>query len=226
MWGYLPPPLSVKIRKNLESRQTSLRLLLEQKRHDGLILWCPLSRSLPITSKLLKTHALKPKIAQLCNFPKKPVLIKNEDFFTFSPKPLDNQWDTGYNRGVMDTPVNSAEITQKTELAFEFPEKPKITACSSNICTNGHEWQPETGLTGCPGCQSPMLVLRTVQCPICNEPIAKVRLRTDHLPKGGAVTPICKGSDSLAEVLILELERHHYTKEQETHKVREMPAKV
>lgn len=126
----------------------------------------------------------------------------------------------------MDSIINSKEIIEKTEVVADFPDKVTVVPCTVNVCLNGHEWTPEIGLTSCPGCSSPMIVLRTVQCPICNEPIAKVRLRSDHLPKGGVITPICKGSESMAEVVKIEMERRHYLKEQENHKVREMPTKV
>ena len=126
----------------------------------------------------------------------------------------------------MSEEIKLTETTPQTVLEFQFPEKPQIVACSANVCQNGHEWQPEVALAGCPGCSGPLLVVKMVQCPICNEPVAKFRLRTDHLPKGGVITPICKGSASQAEVGVLEIPRQHYVKEEQNHVVREMPAKV
>ena len=127
---------------------------------------------------------------------------------------------------VETAPTNTDPVPVKTELVYEFPPEVKIQLCSSNICTNGHEWLPEIGLAKCPGCTAPLLAIKMVQCPVCNEPVAKFRLRSDHLPKGGVITPICRGSASMAEVTVMEVHRAHYLHEQENHKVREMPVKL
>lgn len=98
--------------------------------------------------------------------------------------------------------------------------------CSGNVCSNGHIWQPTIAIARCPGCGSPTLVVKMVNCPICNEPTAKLRLRTDHLPQNGAIMPMCKGSATLGDVGVIEVERSHALREQETYVEREMISKI
>ena len=110
--------------------------------------------------------------------------------------------------------------------AFEFGEVPPHSPCSANVCPNGHEWAPIFGLGKCPGCASPILVVKMVNCPVCNEPVRALRYRTDHMPHGGQLTPMCLGVASLAEVTVVELERHHAQQEEQGYKQREMVTKV
>lgn len=113
-----------------------------------------------------------------------------------------------------------------TAPVIDFGEPPSLRACSSNSCPNGHEWTPVIQLTNCPGCKAPILAIKMVQCPVCNEPVSKFRLRTDHLAQNTAIMPVCRGSQSLAEVTEIEMTRGHASKEEGTHKVREVLSKV
>ncbi len=135
----------------------------------------------------------------------------------------------------LETPSNSplvadvhdaVESPREADSQFIWNVTPKVTACTSNVCTNGHEWVPFMQLTTCPGCKSTLLALKMDQCPQCNEPATHLRLRTDHLPKGGAITPICRGSASLGEINTITLNYQHYTQEQTNHVEREMLSKV
>jgi len=98
--------------------------------------------------------------------------------------------------------------------------------CSRHICPNGHEWSAKFVVVACPGCNEHMAALLMVNCPICNEPTAKTFLRVDYLPQGGAITPICKGSDTLAETTMVALEHSHHTAVEKAYIERPMVSKV
>ena len=118
----------------------------------------------------------------------------------------------------------AAEIPLTTP-TVNYNEVPTVKLCSSNQCKNGHEWQPVIQLARCPGCGSPLLAVKMLNCPICNEPTESFKLRSDHLPQGGAIMPMCRGSQSLAEVQVIEMKRHAAEYEEQNHKEREMISK-
>ena len=120
--------------------------------------------------------------------------------------------------------IGQTNTTPSAPFIFQAPDVVKY--CSTNKCANGHEWPPTVQVAQCPGCKAPLLAIKMEQCPVCNEPPTTLNLRSDHLPKNGAITPICRGSDSLAEVGVVHIEYTHATNEQNRHKVREMPGKV
>jgi hypothetical protein len=107
-----------------------------------------------------------------------------------------------------------------------FPADAGLVPCSQTTCSAGHTWTPTIATTKCPGCQAPLLVLKMVNCPVCNEPSKSLRLRADHLPHGGTVVPACKGSASLAEVLEILIDHGHAEAEQSNHVDREVVSKV
>lgn len=119
--------------------------------------------------------------------------------------------------------VNSPEITPTP---FEFQETPKVTLCSNLTCAEGHQWPIELQITNCPGCKSPIVAIKMVNCPQCNEPSAALQLRADHLSRGQAITPICRGAASLADVHKIEIKLQHAAKEQASHIIRQMPEKL
>lgn len=95
------------------------------------------------------------------------------------------------------------------------PEQPKIIPCSSVICARGHEWLAQMQIAKCRGCNSDVLAIRVINCPVCNEPAEKFSLRLDQvatvpaLQTGMQITPICRGAQSGAiHTGVLELERH------------------
>lgn len=61
---------------------------------------------------------------------------------------------------------------------------------------------------------------------MCNEPVGSVKVRLDHLPTGGVITPLCKGSASLAENLSIEIELGHAQAEQERYSHKEVIHKL
>lgn len=121
----------------------------------------------------------------------------------------------------LETPA-SGEVST----AFEFQEQATPVLCSVMACTSGHEWSPIIQMAPCPGCQSPLLAIKMVNCPQCNEPSATLTIRADHLSRGSAITPLCKGSDTLAEKHTIHLQLLHSQQEQTKHQERAMPSKI
>lgn len=119
--------------------------------------------------------------------------------------------------------VNSPEITPSP---FTYQETATPVSCSIMVCSGGHEWTPTLQITQCPGCKSPLLAIKMVQCPKCNEPACSMRLRVDHLSRGAAITSICRGSASQAEVISLDIELRHSAILAENYKERVLPTKV
>lgn len=122
-----------------------------------------------------------------------------------------------------------------TPLAEQTPALPTIDfggptqtiqPCSYNTCSAGHIWMPQMQITQCPGCRAPMLAVKMLQCPICNEPVVKLVFRSEHLPQGGQITPMCYGAASLNEVQVITVARQHAAQEQSKHEVREMISKI
>jgi len=118
---------------------------------------------------------------------------------------------------------NSPEITPSP---FEFKESPKAILCSSLTCPSGHIWPIEAQITHCPGCKSPILAIKMVNCPQCNEPSASLLVRSDHLSRGQAITAICQGAATLADIHKIEIKLNHAEIEQQNHKIRLLPEKL
>lgn len=106
-----------------------------------------------------------------------------------------------------------------------FPEVTQLRYCTANVCVNGHEWIPKMALarcgygtpTGWNGCGAPVLAIKMENCPQCNQPVRKLRFRTDYTPPAPCPVPICiPGSVSNAEVQEIVLERTGYLKTQQT----------
>ena len=89
-----------------------------------------------------------------------------------------------------------------------FQEVVKIEPCSANECPNGHKWPPQFALQQCPGCGGTIVLVRMINCPVCNEPPAKVRFRTDHTAQGFGVAALCRGQKGMAESNQVEMIRH------------------
>lgn len=108
---------------------------------------------------------------------------------------------------------------------FVFPTVPETHSCSFMTCCAGHKWEPTLQLVPCPGCKSPMLAIKTTNCPYCNEPGTELTLRADHLPVKSKITPICKGSATLAESFPLHIQLRFAQLEEANHKEREVISK-
>lgn len=122
---------------------------------------------------------------------------------------------------------DSSVVPTTVQPTVDFgPEANPAAICSGNTCSAGHIWPPVIAVAKCPGCGAPILVVKMVNCPVCNEPPSKLRLRTDHLPQNGAIMPMCRGSASLGDVGVIEINRVHAKHEQENYTEREMVGKL
>lgn len=84
------------------------------------------------------------------------------------------------------------------------------SACSLQYCANGHTWTPQLALPHCQGCQNPLLALRQLNCPTCNEPVVKTRLRIDHLGGAHPITKACQNEYHIGpEYIIVEIDHTH-----------------
>lgn len=119
--------------------------------------------------------------------------------------------------------VNSPEITPSP---FTYSDPAPQVGCSVMSCSGGHEWTPTLQITQCPGCKSPIVAIKMVNCPNCNEPAVALRLRSDHLSRGAAITPICRGSATQAEVITMDIELRHSAILQANHVERVLPSKI
>jgi len=90
----------------------------------------------------------------------------------------------------------------------QFPEVVKIEPCTSNECLNGHKWPAQLAIQPCPGCGASILLVRMINCPVCNEPTRVFRMRTDHTNQGFGIAALCRGQKGPAESSLIEMERH------------------
>ena len=105
-----------------------------------------------------------------------------------------------------------------------FPDQVILRLCSANVCGNGHEWIPKVTLAKCGygtphgwnGCGAPVLAVKQESCPVCNEPVVKMRFRTDHTPPTQFIIPVCiPGSVTPADVTEVNLVRNSKTIEEQ-----------
>jgi hypothetical protein len=96
-------------------------------------------------------------------------------------------------------------VSDQPTVTFE-QDKPKVL-CTYYTCTQGHQWTPKVALTPCAGCGAPVVVVMVQNCPVCNEPTSKLRVRTDHIPNKGGVARVCLGEPSGGDVVEVEMER-------------------
>ena len=78
--------------------------------------------------------------------------------------------------------------------------------CSWVECSNGHRWVPEVAISRCRGCKGPIVALRMVGCPVCNEPASKHGLRVEHIVDGAWLGRACMGEKGLGEGSFMEVE--------------------
>ena len=82
--------------------------------------------------------------------------------------------------------------------------------CSTQYCQNGHNWSPQLALPHCNECRHPLVALRQVNCPVCNEPVTRTRLRIDHLAGTHPITKTCiKEYHAGPEYIIVEIDHTH-----------------
>lgn len=103
------------------------------------------------------------------------------------------------------TPENSFNAA----LTAQFGEVVKIEPCTKNECANGHKWPAQMALANCPGCGAQLLMVRMINCPVCNEAVTKFTLRSDHTSQGFGIAAICRGQSGPAETNYIEMKRNH-----------------
>ncbi len=86
----------------------------------------------------------------------------------------------------------------------------RAEACSEQICANNHSWAPQLAIPHCGECKNPLIALRQVNCPICNEPVVKTRLRIDHLAGTHPITKTCQKEYHIGpEYIVIEIDHIH-----------------
>lgn len=124
----------------------------------------------------------------------------------------------------MQPSEGNPQPTPPAEPGVLFPEVALLRLCSANVCRAGHEWVPKLMLAKCGygtpqgwnGCGAPVLAVKQEACPVCNEPVVRMRFRTDHTSPTPFISPVCiPGSASLADIAEVVLERNPTKIEQE-----------
>lgn len=88
-----------------------------------------------------------------------------------------------------------------------------VKLCTFNQCSRGHRWPPKLQISNCPQCHTPVIAMLKEQCPICNEPVDKCVLRSDHTPRGAGVPPACTGQTGMSDCIEMVLVRDYPGKE-------------
>ena len=102
-------------------------------------------------------------------------------------------------------------MEEKTPLTGEevvFPDPPVIEPCSVASCGKGHNWKFTLANVNCGGCQSPTLAVKLENCPVCNEPMERIRVRLDFVARGGGISYRCKHQEPWGESVDIEVERN------------------
>jgi hypothetical protein len=95
---------------------------------------------------------------------------------------------------------------QLPEIAV-WDEKPKLVPCTSWECGRGHRWNPLLRVVECAGCKTQVLAIKMTNCPFCNEPAVRMRLRVEHVPTP-VITAVCMGHPGSGETMEIELRVH------------------
>lgn len=102
--------------------------------------------------------------------------------------------------------VNSQK---SAEGVVRFPEAKTVELCSYNECAGGHKWKVAVLSAECRGCGGAVFAVKMENCPVCNEPVEKCKLRLDHISSGMQISKVCLGEPSPGEVGHVELTREH-----------------
>lgn len=91
-----------------------------------------------------------------------------------------------------------------------FTSPPSPIPCTYVECINGHRSGAVLAIATCGGCQSPVLMSKLENCPYCNEPISKIVIRNDHIPRGSGVGKRCLGEKVWGETQNIELQKTYW----------------
>lgn len=113
-----------------------------------------------------------------------------------------------------EPPVSSGVAGLASDTPISFPEVAILHPCSYLECANGHQWGAMLALAKCGhgtaqgwmGCGAPILAVKLVNCPVCNEPNTKFKIRIDNTPPVPFPIPLCiPGSTTHAEAVFVEI---------------------
>lgn len=111
---------------------------------------------------------------------------------------------------LIESPVGPTEGSTP----ISYPEVAILRPCSYLECRNGHQWGALLAVAKCGygtpqgwmGCGAPILAVKLVNCPVCNEPNTKFKIRIDNTPPVPHPVPLCiPGSSSHAETVMVEI---------------------
>lgn len=107
------------------------------------------------------------------------------------------------------------EIPAPEATPIHYPEVVTVRPCTCLECKNGHQWAPMIALARCGhgsaqgwnGCGAPILAVKLMACPVCNEPNTKFRLRIDNTGPVPFPVPMCiPGSGGFQETVEVVIE--------------------
>ena len=84
-------------------------------------------------------------------------------------------------------------------IPFEIPKQDEKVLCSWQECERGHKWAVEVASVKCGGCDTPVVAIRMVSCPRCNEPAIRQCVRTEHVGNGQWLRKSCLGEGNVHE---------------------------
>lgn len=90
------------------------------------------------------------------------------------------------------------------EIPFEV-DAPTGVLCTRQVCGAGHVWAPQVAVAKCEGCGSPVVAVRMVNCPWCNEEVGELALRVERVSNGIPIVPVCKGMEPKGEMWEVEV---------------------
>lgn len=110
--------------------------------------------------------------------------------------------------------ASAAEIVltpyEAPSLREEPADRPPPGDCSYFVCGAGHLWTPRLGIADC-GCQArqPVVAAQFTNCPVCNEPPVRARIRVDITTMAIGVPRLCAGQTAASVTGYLDLEIPH-----------------
>lgn len=106
-----------------------------------------------------------------------------------------------------DNSANSTPLVQREEVAPPSAPRP----CGWHECENGHIWPPMIAIVQCGACKGPIVAVKVQNCPICNEPITRTRLRVEHTSEAMGFPNRCMGQQGLghAHETLIDLKEWH-----------------
>lgn len=112
------------------------------------------------------------------------------------------------------TPPSPTDIVlprfEAPALREEPADRPPPGDCSYFVCAADHRWTPRLGVAdcNCPAHQ-PVVAVRFANCPVCNEPPVRVRVRVDVTTMAIGVAARCVGQSAASVTGYVDMEIPH-----------------